>query len=72
MKEIITTAISGTQFAVSSFVEVAPFIIPSVHQSLAKFIYILPNILMKVGFLSCGSDVEALTTSEKEEIFVRK
>ncbi|KAB1222154.1 hypothetical protein CJ030_MR2G002668 [Morella rubra] len=45
VKEIITTAISGTQFAV--FVEVAPFIIPSVHQSLAKFIYILPNILMK-------------------------
>ncbi|XP_041023884.1 uncharacterized protein LOC121264666 isoform X1 [Juglans microcarpa x Juglans regia] len=47
VKEIIAAAISGTQFAGSSFVEVAPFIIPSVHQSLTKFIYISPNILMK-------------------------
>ncbi|KAG2689643.1 hypothetical protein I3760_09G147900 [Carya illinoinensis] len=47
VREIITTAISGAQFAGSSFVEVAPFIIPSVHQSLTKFIYISPNILMK-------------------------
>ncbi|XP_059439735.1 uncharacterized protein LOC132172280 [Corylus avellana] len=47
VKEIVRTAIFGTQLVGSSFAEIAPFIIPSVHQSLSKFIYLSPNILMK-------------------------
>lgn len=47
VKEMIRTAPSEAQFAGSSFEEMAPFIIPSVHQSLSKFIYLSPNILMK-------------------------
>lgn len=51
MKEIIRTATYEAEYDSLSFEEIAPFIIPIVHQSLRKFIYLSPNLILKViGF----------------------
>lgn len=51
VKEAILTAYSVGEYAALSIDEIAPFAIPIVHPSLNKFIYVSPNVIMKVGFL---------------------
>ncbi|KAL4290217.1 hypothetical protein GQ457_14G008010 [Hibiscus cannabinus] len=46
VKEVIKRASSGEQHASLNLEEIAPFIIPSVHQSLRKFIYVSPNMIL--------------------------
>ncbi|KAJ4702595.1 Hexosyltransferase [Melia azedarach] len=47
VKEVIRTTIVGEKHSVQNFAEIAPFIIPSVHQLLSKFIYISPIVIVK-------------------------
>ncbi|XP_007024858.2 PREDICTED: uncharacterized protein LOC18596369 isoform X1 [Theobroma cacao] len=47
VKEIIRIATSEAEYARFNFEEIVPFIIPSVHQSLRKFIYASPDLILK-------------------------
>ncbi|KAF5736245.1 hypothetical protein HS088_TW14G00381 [Tripterygium wilfordii] len=47
VKERVRSAISGTHYDVSDFEEVVPFIMHDVLQSLGKFIYVSPNVIVK-------------------------
>ncbi|TYG97627.1 hypothetical protein ES288_A10G053700v1 [Gossypium darwinii] len=46
VKEIIKRASSEAEYDSLNLEEIAPFIIPSVHQSLTKFIYVSPNLIL--------------------------
>ncbi|GMI77795.1 hypothetical protein HRI_001448800 [Hibiscus trionum] len=46
VEEAIKRASSGVEYASLNLEEIAPFIIPSVHQSLRKFIYVSPNLIL--------------------------
>ncbi|XVF27205.1 hypothetical protein REPUB_Repub14bG0087100 [Reevesia pubescens] len=47
VKEIIRRVASDAEYDSLKFEEIAPFIIPSVHHSLRKFIYVSPNLILK-------------------------
>ncbi|KAK9267900.1 hypothetical protein L1049_010337 [Liquidambar formosana] len=47
VREKISTVNSGGKYAGIYFEELVPFVIPSVHQSLNKFIYVSPNVIVK-------------------------
>ncbi|KAJ7004368.1 hypothetical protein NC653_009287 [Populus alba x Populus x berolinensis] len=47
IKEIMRTVFSGGQYAEPSYEEIVPFIIPTVHNFLRKFIYVSANVIMK-------------------------
>jgi hypothetical protein len=49
VKEIMRTVFSGGQYAEPSYEEIVPFIIPTVHNFLRKFIYVSANVIMKVS-----------------------
>ncbi|XP_039061629.1 uncharacterized protein LOC120205948 [Hibiscus syriacus] len=46
VKEAIKRASSGVEHDSLNLEEITPFIIPSVHQSLRKFIYVSPNLIL--------------------------
>lgn len=52
VKEKLKTAIPVGEHAWPSLHEVAPFIIPSTHPFLKRFIYVSSDIIMKVCFVS--------------------
>ncbi|XP_044495565.1 uncharacterized protein LOC123218282 isoform X2 [Mangifera indica] len=47
VKEVIRTAMSGMKHPISKYEDIVPFVIPSVHRFLSKFIYISPNVIVK-------------------------
>ncbi|KAH7569587.1 hypothetical protein ACOSP7_013092 [Xanthoceras sorbifolium] len=47
VKEVIRTAFSGINHSIFNYEEIAPFVIPSVHQFLSKFTYLSPNVIVK-------------------------
>ncbi|KAJ0082060.1 hypothetical protein Patl1_11782 [Pistacia atlantica] len=47
VKEAARTAMSGVKHPIFKYEEIVPFIIPSVHRFLGKFIYISPNVIVK-------------------------
>ncbi|KAJ6933882.1 hypothetical protein NC651_009070 [Populus alba x Populus x berolinensis] len=47
VKEIMRTVFSGGQYAEPSYEEIVPFIIPTVHNFLRKFIFVSANVIMK-------------------------
>ncbi|CBI20560.3 hypothetical protein VitviT2T_015880 [Vitis vinifera] len=47
VKEKVRTANSGIVYAGRSFEEIVPFVIPTIHRSWGKFIYISPNVIVK-------------------------
>jgi hypothetical protein len=49
VKEIVRIAFSDEQYAKPRYEEIVPFIIPTVHQFLSKFIYVSANVIMKVS-----------------------
>lgn len=51
VKEEISRAYSVGEYGSPTTDEIVPFIVPIVHPSLKKFIYVSPNVIMKVGFL---------------------
>lgn len=52
VKGKLETATSVGGFVWPSLQEVAPFVIPSTHPFLKRFIYVSPDIIMKVCFVS--------------------
>ncbi|GLU14089.1 hypothetical protein SLE2022_306780 [Rubroshorea leprosula] len=47
VKELIRTVTSEAEYAKLNLGEIAPFVIPSFHQLLRKFIYVSPNVILK-------------------------
>ncbi|KAK3188855.1 hypothetical protein Dsin_028416 [Dipteronia sinensis] len=47
VKQVIWTYFSGANHSIINFEEIAPFVIPSVHKFLSKFIYLSPNVIVK-------------------------
>ncbi|KAK4858101.1 hypothetical protein QYF36_011078 [Acer negundo] len=47
VKQVIRTSFSGANHSIINFEEIAPFVIPSVHKFLSKFIYLSPNVIVK-------------------------
>ncbi|XP_022721073.1 uncharacterized protein LOC111278715 [Durio zibethinus] len=47
VKEMIRTATSEAEYDSLKFEEIAPFVIPRVHQSLRKFIYVSASLILK-------------------------
>ncbi|GLT59948.1 hypothetical protein SLA2020_327410 [Shorea laevis] len=47
VKELVKTATSEAEYAKLNLEEIAPFVIPSIHQLLRKFIFISPNVILK-------------------------
>ncbi|KAJ6945829.1 hypothetical protein NC651_000791 [Populus alba x Populus x berolinensis] len=47
VKEIVRIAFSDELYAEPNYEEIVPFIIPTVHQFLSKFIYVSANVIMK-------------------------
>ncbi|XP_024045940.1 uncharacterized protein LOC18051894 isoform X2 [Citrus clementina] len=47
VKKVIRTASTGVKYSVQNFEEIVPFVIASIHQSLSKFIYMSPSVIVK-------------------------
>ncbi|KAH9747477.1 hypothetical protein KPL70_004730 [Citrus sinensis] len=47
VKKVIRTASTGVKYSVQNIEEIVPFVIASVHQSLSKFIYMSPSVIVK-------------------------
>lgn len=66
---MIRTAMSGMKHPISKYKDIVPFVIPSVHRFLSKFIYISPNVIVKVSplcpldYVLCNSQSYCLTLS---------
>ncbi|PNT53360.1 hypothetical protein POPTR_001G081100v4 [Populus trichocarpa] len=67
VKEIVRIAFSDEQYAKPRYEEIVPFIIPTVHQFLSKFIYVSANVIMKARveeLIGVDLDDYAIATAE--------